>query len=367
MSRASTATIPRGPEDVTEEWLSSILEQHGHPADIGAVVVKPIGTGQVGATFRVTPTYERRPDGLPDTFVVKLPAADEKVRNSVTFGYRSECAFYASVKRQVLVPAPDCFHVDVSADATDFVLLLADQVGAEQGDQLAGCGFDEALLAVRALAGLHAPTWNDPVWRDFEGLAFNLRDEAAIRGLGDFAEMSVALALGRIGDQLIPVDHETLAAAMGSVTGWLLSERAPWALLHGDFRLDNLLFHADGKGVAVVDWQTLGVGLPTRDLAYFTGTSLEPDVRRAVEGRLVDHYHAELRTHGVTDYSRAQCWEDYRLGMIQALLIPCIAIAASIETDRGTAMFVAMIRRGCEAIRDLGTLALIPAPMEPEQ
>ena len=39
--------------------------------------------------------------------------------------------------------------------------------------------------------------------------------------------------------------------------------------------------------VTIVDWQTLAVGLPARDLAYFTGTSLDPEVRAASEQDLV--------------------------------------------------------------------------------
>ena len=41
----------------------------------------------------------------------------------------------------------------------------------------------------------------------------------------------------------------------------------------------------------MVDWQTLGVGLPARDLAYFTATSLKPDLRASIEKDLVDDYH----------------------------------------------------------------------------
>ena len=42
--------------------------------------------------------------------------------------------------------------------------------------------------------------------------------------------------------------------------------------------------------MSVVDWQTLGVGLPTRDLAYFTATSLNSQLRAAIEKDLVEDY-----------------------------------------------------------------------------
>jgi hypothetical protein len=68
---------------------------------------------------------------------------------------------------------------------------------------------------------------------------------------------------------------------MALVTPWLLGVQDRFALLHGDYRLDNMLFSPDRSQVTIVDWQTLGVGLPTRDLAYFTGPAWNPrSVRR---------------------------------------------------------------------------------------
>ena len=62
------------------------------------------------------------------------------MRDRVVIGYRSECAFYSSVADRVRVPTPQCFYCEISEDAMDFALLLADQAPAVQGDQLAGCG-----------------------------------------------------------------------------------------------------------------------------------------------------------------------------------------------------------------------------------
>ncbi|MDQ4054083.1 MAG: choline kinase family protein [Actinomycetota bacterium] len=42
----------------------------------------------------------------------------------------------------------------------------------------------------------------------------------------------------------------------------------------------NLLFPPDGAdGVVAVDWQTLSLALPARDLAYLLGTGPAPDGR----------------------------------------------------------------------------------------
>ena len=49
---ATALPIPRHPADLTSEWLSTALN-----ADVKDVAVTPIGTGQTGATYRVSAAY----------------------------------------------------------------------------------------------------------------------------------------------------------------------------------------------------------------------------------------------------------------------------------------------------------------------
>lgn len=356
---SAVVSIPRYPGDVTPEWLSAALTGRGTPVEVSDVEVTAIGTGQTGATYRVTARYATDPGELPQTFVIKLPAQDDAVRDRVVIGYRSECAFYSSVADRVRVPTPECFYCEISEDAMDFALLLADQAPAVQGDQLAGCGEAEAHLAVTALAGLHAPSWCDPVWLEFDGIGFGRPDEAGANGMGEVAKMSADITLEKLGDRMSRADRDTFSAAMGLVAPWLLAEYDRFALLHGDYRLDNMLFDPDRTRVSVVDWQTLGVGLPARDLAYFTATSLSPRLRASIEEDLVAAYHRELSRSGVAGYDRDTCWRDYRLGALQAPLISALGFAFAAATERGDDMVLAMLSRGCQAIRELGTLELI--------
>jgi hypothetical protein len=66
-----------------------------------------------------------------------------------------------------------------------------------------------------------------------------------------------------------------------------------------------------------------------------------------------------LSGFGVTGYDRETCWRDYRLGMIHALLISALGFAFATATERGDDMVLATLGRGCQAIRDLGTLQLV--------
>ncbi|MCG5433057.1 ecdysteroid 22-kinase family protein [Mycobacterium sp. MYCO198283] len=355
----AASTIPGDPSDVTAEWLGGVLSTADRRVEIAGVDVTPVGTGQTGATYRASVRYAAGSGGLPASFVVKLPSQDPEVRARVALGYRSEYTFYTQIADTVSLPMPHCYHCEIADDGAQFALVLADLAPAEQGDQLAGCTPAEARLAVTALAGLHGPRWCDPAWLTFPGLVMGHPDEDTARGLGDIARMATDITLERLGGAVSAADRETLDAATSLITPWLLLEPGRYSVLHGDYRLDNLLFDPDRTRVTVVDWQTLAVGLPARDLAYFTATSLQPADRARAERDLVAAYHDALRDHGVTDYGAETCWRDYRLGMLQAPLITTLGFAFSAATERGDDMVLTMLRRSCTAIRELGTVELV--------
>lgn len=345
--------IPRGPQDVTPQWLSEVLGVVAAEVD-----VSPVGTGQTGATYRVRVRY--RSDGdLPGSFVVKLPAQDAAVRERVALSYRSEHAFYTEVADTLAVPLAHCYHCAIAADGGEFVLLLADMAPAEQGDQILGCTPPEARLAVAALAGLHGPRWCDEAWLSFAATVMPKPDEATARGLGDITVLAAQQTLAALGDRMSAEDRATVADSAALIGDWLLAAPNRFSLLHGDYRIDNLLFDPERTRVTVVDWQTLTVGLPARDLSYCLGTSLGPDERARHERDLVGRYHRALLEQGVTGYDAETCWQDYRFGMLQVPLISTLGFAFSASTQRGDHMALTMLRRGCRAIRELGTLALI--------
>ena len=229
--------IPSSPGEVTSSWLAEVLD-----TDVLDVSVTPVGTGQTGATYRVTPTYSADRCGLPDTFIVKLPSQDEAVRQRVAGGYRCEFAFYTEVADTVAVPLPHCFHCEIDRDGADFVLLLSDLAPAVQGDQIAGCNAVEARLAVEALAGLHGPRWCDPRWLAFTGAMMPKLDADAAKGIGELAIMATDTTIGMLDERITAADRGTLCEAAALVSAWILLEPQRFSILHGDYRIDNLLF-----------------------------------------------------------------------------------------------------------------------------
>ncbi|MCX0273592.1 phosphotransferase [Nocardia zapadnayensis] len=208
------------------------------------------------------------------------------------------------------------------------------------------------------------PRWCDDTLLDIEGFSRNGPEEADT--LRELYGPTTDIFLDRLGDRLPAADHETVRACGEVIADWLVARPERFGLVHGDYRLDNLLFgDADPPRVTAVDWQTVNLGLPARDLAYFITTSLDPGIRRDAEQDLVAAYHRRLCELGVSGYTASDCWQDYRFAALQGPLVVVFGAAYGSPSERGDAMFTTMIRRSCAAIRDLDSLTQLPAPLRP--
>jgi hypothetical protein len=257
------------------------------------------------------------------------------------------------------VRTPHCWHAGIVDDHSRFTLVLDDLAPAVPGVQADGCSLDQARAALANLVGLHAPRWGDPKLLDLE---FLMRPSVEMAGLMRAALVgAIDPFLARFDGRLGPDDEGTLRAAGDVLDRWQLTNLEPAAVVHGDYRLDNLMLAPTGE-VTALDWQSAACGAPLRDVAYFLGTSLDPGLRRANERALVAEYHAEVVAGGVTGYDADRCWHDYRLGHLQGPMIGVIGcVYASGEQDeRSDAMFLALVGRSLTAIRDLGSLDLVP-------
>lgn len=239
-----------------------------------------------------------------------------------------------------------------------FTLVLDDVAGAQPGDQLVGCDVERAGAALVNLAGLHASTWCDPT--------LSRRDWLQLGGLGgsDFlgAMMADAVPLfaERMGNRLAPEDLAVLTRTATATNAWLDIRTDRFALMHCDYRLDNLMFGPAGV-VTALDWQTAAIGPALRDVGYFLETSLLPQVRRSAEDQLLAAYLQALRAGGVTGYSDEEAWLDYRLGLLQGPLVTVLGCvyAQAERSERAESMFAVMAERSCAAIRDHDPFALL--------
>ena len=344
------------PELLTAAWLSQALQAAGHDVEVDAVTFTAVGTGQMGSSYRLE--LEHRSPTFPTSLVAKLPSDDPETRATIASAYRAEAGFYTDLTSTVRVRVPGCYGVVTNDDCSVFVLLMEDLAPASQGDQFAGADADAALASVINLAGLHGPRWGEQALAELDFLSFTEPDVAEF--LGDLMVSATETFLERFQGAISDDDAAVLVDAAALSGRFLAGRPERFSVIHGDYRMDNLLFAPDGT-VTAVDWQTVALGLPGRDLAYFCSTSLAVDERRAREHELVAAYHAALVDHGVEDHPLDECFDDYRYGMLHAPMIIVLGATYGATTERGDRMFLTMLERSCAAIRDHATLDLVRA------
>jgi hypothetical protein len=359
VSGAGGAARVRRPEDVTPAWLSSVLAGSDLLAaggEVASLATCPVGTGQMADTVRIAFTTA---DGSERSVVAKFASADEGSRTTgvLTRAYEVEVGFYRELAARVEARVPGCYHAEREPDSGWFVVVLEDVADGVQGEQLDGCSVEVAEAALVELAGLHGPTWSDPVsagtpWLQRGG-------PSADRFLTELVTPLWPAFVERYGDRLAP-DHRALGDRFVAGLGpWLARRPEGTTVVHGDFRLDNLLFRPGDPRPVVVDWQTAAWGSAAADVGYFLGGSLLADDRRRHTDRLLDTYHRALVERGVAGYPRERLDEDVRLLCFSGLLMSIGASMLVRRTERGDAMFVTSVERYAAQALDLGADELL--------
>lgn len=354
------------PTDLTDDWLTAALgagRVEGHD-------VERIGTGQMSECYRVTLRYADGDSG-PASVVLKVAAADPNSRTTgLAMGlYEREVRFYAEIAPALgdggtASPFAPCLHHAYDPETGAFDLLLADATPAVVGDEIRGATPQQAALALHQLGLVHGPLLGNP---DLAGAAWLNGDapinQALIAGL--YAAFSE-----RYSDRIEPRHREVCERLVGSFDAYLAQEAgAAKGLVHGDYRLDNMLFGAPGadRPLTVVDWQTVTWGPALTDVAYFLGCALEPEVRRSHYDELLAAYQGAvgdgLSLDAVRDGVRRQSFFGVMMAIVSSMLVE--------RTDRGDLMFMTMLQRHCEHVLDTDALAVlpdaaVPAPLVPE-
>lgn len=327
---------------------------------VGEFSYERIGTGQMSECYRVELTYAADPG--PTSVVLKVAAGDPTSRQTgQALGlYEREVRFYTDIAPRLTAggtgPVAPCHHAAIDPDTGIFDLVLGDASPAVVGDEIRGATGEQAVLAVSELGRLHGPLLGDPALAGAQWL----NREAPVT-----AELLGALYAGfteRYYQSLTPEQSTVCDRLVAGFDEYLAAEGAPdrpMGLVHGDYRLDNLLFGQAGadRALTVVDWQTVTWGPALTDLAYFLGCALPVATRREHYDGLLSAYHQSLGAEpalssaDVRDGVRRQSFFGVMMAIVSSMLV--------VRTDRGDEMFMTMLARHCAHVLDTDALAIL--------
>jgi len=123
--------------------------------------------------------------------------------------------------------------------------------------------------------------------------------------------------IGRWSKQYVASETQTIAE-MNNLMQWLPANMPASALdaskvsiVHGDYRLDNLMFHpTDNKVMAVLDWELSTIGHPLADFSYHCmAWHIPPGTFRGIGGVYVAAIASPLNLNTSTSTVTAQDWQ----------------------------------------------------------
>jgi Phosphotransferase enzyme family len=347
--------------EIDAGWLTARLRKAGalRESCVMGFSSENVGNGLVGSSVRFSLRYDTAEPGAPASVVGKFPSDDPTSRQSGADLrlYLREVNFYRFIAPTVKIHTPGVYASGFDPETHEFFLLFEDMAPARGGDQLAGCDVTDAAAAMVEIAALHGPRWGDPALDTLDWLALpRTETERIAQMVAPVAEMFRERFL----DVLEPEVMEAVMRLVPLAHRMMFDVPAARTVMHGDFRLDNVLFDAKGGSLKLVtlDWQTVGRGCGTMDAAYFIGAGLRASDRGAHEADLMRLYHEALLSFGVPGYGWEQCWHDYRKYCLHGLFMAMFSAISVARTDRGDEMFLTMARRHARQALELGAFEM---------
>ena len=387
--------LPLFRHEVTPVWLDHILRDAGllTHGSITHIDMRLIGedVGFMGEILELRPVTAPPVALSRSRMILKLPAAGDNHRVGQIAGvYEREIRFYRELGDSLQVRIPACYYADMEVEtdpakglaAVRFVnrlplwmlwpvfrmanwlggrqrrgyaLLLEDLGHLRRIDQVAGCSLEDARTALRSMARLHAQFWEGA---GLESLHWVVPLELMLKLTQAMYLKTLPLFLADCRDRLTDRDIELLESLKDSGLPLMQSmSRGSRTLLHGDYRLDNLLYDDERAEVVLLDWQTLIQGPAGLELAYFLSASLDEKASDDELQELVSYYHGCLVHLGI-EIPLSQLQQEYEAGLMIVLLrvIPAeYQDMLELGDARGHEIAVTWIERVLDKLRRVDT------------
>lgn len=338
-------------DELTPEWFTRAIGNRG--SRVTDVQVEQVGGGAMCGMVRASLTWHDG-DAEPRSVIVKFPTSDASTLAlaQAMQMYQLEVRFYRDLLPHLgELAVPSCYFAELDETTGLFTLVLQDlSAQSRPGDVLAESTSDECSAVLAELAHLQGASWNSPTTAALDWLADSERTvrvfDSMPAGLDPF--------LARFGHALEPEQVALFEVVIPQAGKWIRSWGGPTVVQHGDLRTDNVLFSLDPVPQAtLLDFQTVRLGPPGMDPAYFLGSSLSTATRRTVERSLLQEFHDRLGATGVAGYSLDACLRAYREGALYAVYLFCGLSSQVAPSERVDRVIADQTRRYADMALDL--------------
>jgi len=297
--------------------------------------------------LRVWLTYQGTPEMTPAcSIILKIPSQNSARREvaKTYFLFPREVMFYSHLAGQSPLTTPRCHYASIEESA----LILEDHGRFVTGDQEYGYQTEEAKSVVRHMAQFHA-YWMGKA--DKLDAIPSVNQSEIIAMLPTALEHTWAQCYPHIKDY-VPIEiHRGVARLVEEIPAIAAKlAQSPMTLLHGDLRMENMLFQGTELS-SLVDWQLLARGSAMVDIAYFLTQSGSREHRTQVENYAIKLYSEALQPFDITE---SQLWEEYRLASFYGLIVPIFAAASDLQhTQAVRPLIMSAFQRLREVFQDL--------------
>lgn len=349
--------------EIDAAWLTSVLTAAAiAPPQARVVAMQPVGLsgGKLARTVRFLLTWADDSRG-PASLIGKFPADGTRSQQTAhaTDAYAIELAFYRRIAPTALVAVPRCHFAGIDQATGRFALILDDIRSARKVDQIAGASADEVASALIEVSRLHAQYWACAGSESLNWVPLRTAPGNA-RRLAAAYRLLHSRFLDRFGGRLSDRAVRMIERFDTVVRRWSRHDDPPYTLLHGDYRVDNLLFGSDAVSppVTVLDWQNLGIGSGLIDVAYLIGGSMPIETRRNREEELLRVYLDALNANGVAVNGR-ECRNAYRVNALAGLHMTVVSAMLVDDSPDGDELFVTMAERHAAHADDVNALGAL--------
>jgi len=313
------SSFPVSLEQITVEFITKILQDKckiPNTTKVLSFTSKILSKSTTTQTVIINLEYDQSADiSFPSSLFIKFPsqATSIKLFMNTNKNYEREIYFYNSLLPQSPIKTPNLYYSQYDSSTGDFILILENLENLKIFSQFEGCNsFEDAKLILYELAKFHSYWWDSKIWDSQKILfTYSVGPEISTRAL-----ISLQKLLEDFPDYVKAVGLDEKKLDLIGENFYLIFEQfknAPFTIIHGDFKLDNIFFDVSKNQPVIVDFQLSQKGNIMFDMAKFIVYNLTPELRAAKETELVEFYYDSLDKTKITSYLHERFINEYRL------------------------------------------------------